>query len=461
MRTEEFKGHDVRTVLAALATDDATLSRIAPLFRPGLFPSRAAELIASWCVRYHHQYAQAPRRHLEASYRDWASRTKDHALAELVASLLSSISQEFESRTTNTEWAVDQAQRLFERTRLEQTAEKIKLALERGDLEAAEKARSESQQVRVGSQSWIDLFDCESVIEAAFESSLRPPLIPYDGALGEFFSHRDCLHPDCFVAVLGQKGAGKSWVLMDMAWRALLARQKVAFFSVGDMSQLQFLMRLLVRATGTPSQPGIYNYPTRCGGADDPHGTKWDALTFSRGIGPQNALGALRELGGRMGLQNHFRLSCHPSRSITALQIESIVENWAKEGFVASTVVLDYADLLAPIDGKDEHRDSINKTWIHLRSLSQKTHTLLITATQADAQSYHAHLLTRSNFSDDRRKIDHVNAMLGLNATAEERKNQIVRLNWLAVREGEYDERKCCYAAGQRALAEPLVVSSW
>ncbi len=461
MRTEEFKGHDVRTVLAALATDDATLSRIAPLFRPGLFPSRAAELIASWCVRHHHAYSQAPRRSLEASYRDWASRTKDHSLADLVASLLQSIAQEFDGQTTNTEWAVDQAQRLFERTRLEATAEKIKLALERGDLEAAEKARSESNQIRVGSQSWIDLFDCESVIEAAFESSVRPPLIPYDGALGEFFSHRDCLHPDCFVAVLGQKGAGKSWVLMDMAWRALLARQKVAFFSVGDMTQLQFLMRLLIRATGTPSQPGIYQYPTRCGGADDPHGTKWDALTFSRGISAYNAQGALRELGSTYGLQSHFRLSCHPSRSITAVQIGSVLENWSKEGWTATTVILDYADLLAPCESKEEGRDAINRTWIELRSLSQKTHTLLITATQADAGSYHAHLLTRSNFSDDRRKIDHVNAMLGLNATAEERKNQIVRLNWLAVREGEYDERKCCYAAGQRALAEPLVVSSW
>jgi hypothetical protein len=68
-------------------------------------------------------------------------------------------------------------------------------------------------------------------------------------------------------------------------------------------------------------------------------------------------------------------------------------------------------------------------------------------------------LLTRTNFSEDKRKFAHVTGFFGLNATVEEKKLGITRLNWLVLREEDFIETQCCYTAGCLAIASPFIKS--
>jgi hypothetical protein len=85
----------------------------------------------------------------------------------------------------------------------------------------------------------------------------------------------------------------------------------------------------------------------------------------------------------------------------------------------------------------------------------------LVTATQADAASYERQVMTKSNFSEDKRKLAHVTGMIGLNQTKEEQEKGIMRLNWIVRREAEFSEFACLNVAGCLALGRPYVLGCW
>jgi len=152
------------------------------------------------------------------------------------------------------------------------------------------------------------------------------------------------------------------------------------------------------------------------------------------------------------------RVQVHPNSSITAAGIESILVEWAMNGWVADVVIIDYADILAAPPGT-EGRDCINENWKRMRRISQELHCLLITASQADAGSYTSELIKRGNFSDDRRKNDHVTAMIGINTTDEDKEDGMTRLNYMKRREEDFSQRRQVQVASCLAIGMPLVKS--
>jgi hypothetical protein len=91
--------------------------------------------------------------------------------------------------------------------------------------------------------------------------------------------------------------------------------------------------------------------------------------------------------------------------------------------------------------------------------MSQEFHNLVVTATQANAKSFTAEILNMEHFSEDNRKFAHVTGMVGINQTNDEKKEQLQSLNWLVLREDEFDITKTVYAANCLAIANPAVKS--
>ena len=109
-----------------------------------------------------------------------------------------------------------------------------------------------------------------------------------------------------------------------------------------------------------------------------------------------------------------------------------------------------------------EGRDRIDETWKHLRFLSQMFHCLVVTATQSDTLCYNANIITKRNFSGDKRKNAHVTGMIGLNQKdPEEKEIGVTRLNWVVMRERAFSVHKCVYVAGCLAIANPAIRSTY
>ena len=135
-------------------------------------------------------------------------------------------------------------------------------------------------------------------------------------------------------------------------------------------------------------------------------------------------------------IQN-IRLFSYSSDGMSMSIMERQYNILAKEGFEGEVVIADYLDLYAPdkLTGHMQPRDQENQKWKRGRRFSQEYGTLFISASQSDAQGFDATLLSKKNFSEDRRKLDHVTGMIGLNMTTREKRLGLMRMNEIASRD--------------------------
>lgn len=466
MKIERLEGSQERRILTGMIVDKGVLSRIAPRWsRLGLFRSPWANLVAGWCVDFFHRYGKPPAAAIEHLYEDWASGKADPDTAKLVGMFLGELSGEYvrKAETINTEHLLDLAGKHFNEVRIRRIKDELETDLDVGELDKAQKRLTEFSRVELGVGSGIKILQDQSVIQQAFASKSEP-LITYPDALGVFFGN--ALERDGFVAMEGPEKRGKSRWMLDMAWRAMLQKRRVAFFEVGDMSQHQVMRRLMVRACGRPFEKGTVRYPTFIEPSENERvaaDVTYEEKTFKAGLTAEQAWKKCQEIAQDKlgGLDDLFRLSCHPNSSINILGIQSILQDWEREGFEPDCVFVDYADILLPIDGKADTREQINMTWKRLRGLSQSLHCLVVTASQTDAASYGVHTLTTANFTEDKRKRAHTTGTFGLNQTEEEKEAGITRLNWLVGRDWEYSQKKCVHVAGCPAIGNPAIRSAF
>lgn len=459
--------HDANTekrILTGMIVNDGFCGQIAARWQEGgLFRVRWANLVGEWCVAYYRQYTAAPRVNIEGLFTAWASTTTDNNTVDLVEDFLDDLSGEYEETAAeiNTAYLADQAADHFTHVRLAEMADLIQGHLDAGQINKAESVASGWGRVEMGTHGACNLMQDQDALYAAFDDEATEPLVRYPGALGRFFGPQ--LGRDEFICLTGQTGIGKSWWLMDIAWRAMRQGRRVAFFEVGDMSKSQAVRRFGCRAAGIPTKPPLeVRIPEGIDIEDGLAEVEFRDRTFQRCCKPPDAWRAFqRNLRRRNRVL--FKLSVHGNSSINVAGIRAELDLWEQqEGWVPDVVVIDYADILAPPAGFQEgERDGINANWKALRRLSQDLHALVVTAAQADAASYDAKTIARSNFSDDRRKNDHVTGMIGINATPEEMDSQVRRLNWTKRREFAYQSASCVHVAGCLALARPAILSAF
>lgn len=464
MKTSKHDASTEKRILTGMIVNDTVISRIASRWRDdGLFRVQWANKVGGWCVRYFARYGKAPRADIEGLFESWAERASDENTVELVDRFLAGLSEDYEeeSKDINPSYLVDIAGEHFNAVALERMADVVRGHLDRGDVTKAVETTGKWNRVDLGVGAGIDLLHDREAVEAAFTADVEP-LIKYPGALGQFFGNQ--LARDEFVAITGASGRGKTWWLLDLAWMAVRQGHRAAFFEVGDMSQNQIIRRFMCRASGWPTKPPYeIDVPVSIDHVDGETmaAVARETRTFSGPLDYGKAWEACRKKT-RRHKKPLLRLSVHPNTSINVEGVCGVLDVWEREGWVPDVVVIDYADILSIPQGYQKgDRDAIDETWKQLRNLSQVRHILVVTATQGDADSYNAHTIRRGNFSNDRRKNDHVTAMLGINATEEEQEEGIFRLNWTKRREEAYVESRCVHVASCLHLGRPHVKSTF
>lgn len=462
MRIERRSGGDERRIVTGMIVDDAVLAKLTGVWvKEGHFGNQWANLIGGWCVRHFEKYGTAPRADIEGIFQSWADRKGDKDTVAIVEKFLGGLSEEYDnlSSESNTQYVLDLAGEHFNKVRLRKLAETIEGDIEDGDLEAATKRVHEFGRLEVGGGAGVDVMFDEAAIQHAFESKSEP-IIRYPSSLGMFFG--DSLERDGFVAFMGPEKRGKSFWLIDVAWRAMCQRRRVAMFQCGDMSQAQTMRRLMVRAARRPLKAKTILYPTLIEHEpNDPiANVDHEERNYDKALDWRYAVKAARAVMERKAKtdQSLFRLSTHAAGTVSVSGIKGILKIWERSGWTPDVVAIDYADILAGPPGV-EGRDAIDQTWMGLRALSQQYHCLVVTATQSDAASYKTNLIGREHFTNDKRKLAHVTGMIGLNQTPEEKHMGLIRLNFVGLREDEYSEVKCVHVAGCLGLANPAIIS--
>lgn len=471
MKVEKYDSTQEKMVLTAMVTDKVVLGRVAAKWADEMFPDRWSNLIADWCVDYHRRLGEAPGEAITGLFTAWAGvENRDKDTVEAVEKFLRTLSDAFERETPlNPDYLTEMAADCFNRAKMSRLADAVKGHLSMGRIGEAKAIFQGFAPVDMGSDEGKDLFRDKEAVASTFDGP-STPLVTYPDAVGRFFGSE--LTRDSLVAFMGPEKSGKSFWLIDLAFRAVLQRKRVAFFEVGDMSERQISTRFLTRVARNParSPDGKWPYEVKIPTAirpsrefSEPADVDSDVQSYDRPLDYRSAWKACRRLMMIKVKSNnsYFRMKVYPNSTVNVAGIRSALQGLVREGWVPDVIVIDYADILAAPAGNMEVRDQINTTWKQLRALSQETRCLVVTATQADAESYDKALLGKRNFSEDKRKLSHATGVVGINVTHAEKEAGITRLNWIVLREGEFSHRRCVHVAGCLPIANPCVVSSF
>lgn len=456
MKTTRFDGSDVRKVITGMITDSVVCGRVAsqwPNGGEGLFGANWANLIAGLVIRFYREYRQPPNRQIVSIYEEWAkTTTAPDEEVETIERLLRAIADESHQETS--EYLIDLAGEHFNKVRLERLQHQIAMDLETGDVKAAQDRIETSLRINLGAGSYSELAhpDAADLWLQAFDTDTVRPVFRYRGALGDFVG--DAFQKGRLFSFMAPDKTGKTAFLIDAAVRVIQNHQYVAFFDSGDSIQADFIRRLACRVSGHPLRDTECSVPL-CWDGEELQSKK----EFRDAVDPMLAF---QKMAAWACNQHALRTSFHPSGSLSASLIDECLERWSREDdWRPDAVIVDYADILAPPKGFKETVDQIDETWKILRRISQQRHTLVLTATQSNAESYRrgSDLLRKKHFSGRKTKFAHVNGMLGINVTDEEKDNDSCRLNWLVRREAAYNESRCVHVAGCLSVGAPIVIS--
>jgi hypothetical protein len=444
-----------------MIVDRTVLGRISAKYDKRMFRSPWANRVAFWCVGYWNKYQKAPGPHIQSVFDSWASETTNKEAVELIGLFLDSLSKQHKRlrRESNSEYVIDLAAKYFNKVRLERLVEAVEADVSTGDIDKAVRRTASHHKLEMGVGAGIDVFANKEVIQTAFEEE-HESIIKYKDGLGKFFG--GSLERDALIAFMGPDKRGKSYWLLDMAFKAVVQRRKVAFFECGDLSQNQIMRRFMCRVAKHPISRRSLNvrYPTEIDVDEDGNVTVLhDIKKFKDKLGWREAYAACQRLTEKRRIKSLIRLSCHFNDTLKVEDIRGILDDWDRDGWTPDIIVIDYADILDMEHPGLEGRDRIDHTWKQLRRISQERHCLVLTATQSDSAAYDAKRISRKHFSNDKRKNAHVTGMIGLNQTPDEKTEGYMRLNWVVLRESFYNEKQYCYVATCFELANMAVRS--
>ena len=469
MERKEIDASIEQKIITGMVVSKEFLSPVASTIDIELIKGAHFQRIAKWCVKYFLKYREAPKENIESIYQAWVSRGKaSEEEIDAVHDVLEYLSGQYEyNPDLNIPYLVDITASYFDECRMEDLKNVLEYSLDVGDQKDAFEAIAKFTRTPTTMDMGIDPLNEEDAWDVAFGDSQEPLITFGDKPADRFFGNALCR--DSLLGILAPEKRGKTWWCLEFCVRGLMQRRRVALFEVGDLSEPQTMRRLGVRFSRRPmfkKDLGVIDIPARIKRRDDEILLKHRKVNINRIANADSSKKAVKKFLRGYGIKpkdTHYKVSTQSNSSVNIADIRSILEQWeSNENFIPDIIIIDYPDILAPEPGTSglATRDQINATWKAMRRLSQDKHCLVIAPTQADAASYNVETLTVSNFSEDKRKIAHVTAMMGLNQTREEKARGLMRLNWLALRESDFESDYCLNVASCLTLGKAFCCST-
>lgn len=459
MKIEVKDSSEERTILIGMIVDKTVLGRVTMKWERDMFSSKWANLISGWCRKYYDKYKKAPGTHIKSLFSNWSKDNRNEKLVDLVGGFLDGLSKQYVrlEKESNSDYIVDLAGKYFNRIKLERLIEQTEANLTNNDTDKAVADIANFRQIELGVGKGIFPFEDKEAIKKCFEEEHKC-LIKYPHGLGKFFEDR--LERDGFIAFMSPDKRGKSFWMLDIAYRAMIQGRRVAYFECGDNSESQIMRRFMTRAARHPRKAGDVKYPVTLElDEEDEAQVGHETRKFTEPLGWKKSYKACKNLIENKKCFSKLRLSCHFNSTLNVDGIRGVLDIWDKDEWIPDVIVIDYADIMNLDHHGLEGRDRIDYAWKQLRRLSQERHCLVVTATQSDAAAYDVNTLSKKHFSEDKRKIAHVTGMIGINQTNKEKEQGLMRLNWIVLREDYFSESKCCYVATCLPLANIAVRS--
>lgn len=493
------------------------LREIQEEWNPEYLESRTAQTVCKWCWTFYARHKKAPYKKIEQIFTRKSKGKLDESLAEEIETeILQSLSTEFSKKDFDVEVLLTDTREYFKERNVVVHVENVQALIDKGKIDEAIKLNSQFIDVSLDEETGIYITDKEQMDEAVrtAHKEKEDPLVKYSGALGELLNNE--LVRGRFVSILAPEKRGKTFILLDMALRALKQGNEVAFFQAGDMTQNDQLIRMGSYVTGLPNKEEhlgthyvpvmdcIYNQvndcrrkirenhvglvdgrfedivenpPTkeqlielhklspeykRCFNCSEFKHNRWGTpyvkkVKYKRLLTPKRQIAANEKQ--LYNSRQKFRLETYANGALTPDIMINQLQVWKLEGFEPKVILIDYMDLL--VNDTKDHRQATNKVWKQVRFISQTFNALTVAPTQGDAKAYDKKTLTLQNFSEDKRKNAHVTAIIGLNQDPKGREKGLglMRFNKILSRDNDFNPLLTVSVLQNLKVSKPVLES--
>ncbi len=153
-----------------------------------------------------------------------------------------------------------------------------------------------------------------------------------------------------------------------------------------------------------------------------------------------------------------FKLISYPSYSASLSDLENDLERLEiKEGFIPDIILVDYDEALIPETNYHEYRHQIGGIWKRAKQIAETRSCLVIMASQSNRGSEEREILSVRDTSEDISKLNHVDIMITLNQTEQEKERGVWRIGLLEHRWKEFSKRRQLLALQSFELGQPIL----
>lgn len=446
--------------------DLAVIARVSSQWSvDGLFDADWANLVGQWAVNHYRKYGAPVGNRIRVIYDSWSEETVvDEETVRAVEKFLLACSDDWDREDEEgSQFYIDLAGKVFNKVRLEREIDAAKAELSSGRVEEAQDRLSRVRRVELGVGSFLEPVSDPGLWEAAMDDRRIRSLVSYRGDAADFFD--GAFGRREFYAFMAPDKTGKTSWLIDLCFRALRSRSRVLFVDTGDGSEDEVLRSLGIRSSEKPRFSGIYDFPVGWKESGNEKIVDTDLRRFEA----VNLVDAYRSFRSYVRNEKAFRLMAFPNSTLSLDDLSGMLSDWSSgdQDWRPDVIVIDYADLLAPPKGFRDVNEQIDENWKQMRRISQERDCLLVTATQSNAAAYSdgkKTVLGRKHFSGRKTKLAHVNGMIGINVTDEERREGVSRLNWIVRRrwgKNQSHRNRILEVAGFHDACNPIEISRW
>ncbi len=438
-------------LITGMIVNDKFLRHITPLYHGQLLKNSFSQIVAKWCLEYFKKYEKAPGQLIQSIFTSEQTKLNTD-VSESIQIFLENLSDKFENlESYNVDYHIDKAEKYLKKQSLRKLSETIQGHVEMDRVVEAELSVSKYKRVSRANGEGLDVLSDHDRIIDAF-STEEEEMFSFPGALGEATGG---FYRDDLIAIAGPAKSGKTWWLIWIAILALTSGKNVGYFCL-EMTERQMIRRIYQTLLGESKKP--FSDGLKIPRFDE-YGNIQEKTIITKGVNAHSAIKKARALR-RITRGAKFKMICSPRFGLSSAEIEAHLDNWETyDKFLPDVLLIDYGDIVAPLDKRNEHRHQINEVWQWMAATAQKRHCLVVSPTHTGRATY-SRDAAEGDVVEDIRKLNHVAGVISLNRKKDDREKNIVRVStWAARHEGNSPEVEVleCLAIGKPCLDSKVV----
>jgi replicative DNA helicase len=475
-----------KRILAGLVVSKEFLEKVYPILNLNYFDTPYIKSLVQLASLFYETYSEPPMEHIrEMVLGEFRGNDSLDAMLKVVDDILSL----YKTGSFNIEYMIDQVISFFKKKELEIIMNNMKIYIDRGDVDKAEQEIVSFHKITKPTFEESDFIFSESAILSVGTNEDDNSLLKMTKDLGKFIGG---LNRGWLVGISGPFKRGKSWLLNEFAVIAALSSLRVAYFSL-EMSAVDVRKRLYQRLTGTSDNSGLTIFPcfdckkNQNGSCTNPQrvnkypfkgektGKNYKPCSICRTIEENKKdyevaiwreeinvpklstalvhekIAALQKIG-----KVNIWLKTKPRFSAAVKDIEADLDNLEiSNSFIPDVIIIDYADILQADDNTLVGVQKEDEVWMALARMATKRNALVITATQLNKDALSAKQISVSHTAKWIGKLAHIDVMLALNQTPEEKAIGLMRMSVIEHRHKRFIETQNCYILQNLSVGQP------